>query len=323
MGPYSDVPIDQIEVELKQFLASGGRPEQHPHVRSYHLGVPEGGFDVVCSVEVASSWSNKEKISCSACRTAKKFTSGGYILRHENGYLYAVGPVCGQADYKIRRKDALSNYHVRQRRRELELELSEFLYRFCELKEKFIHYKTCLNDAFRLRAAIKRENPEFFRCLKEAASSGGRLGTNYSSLWYVDGPKQVKVNGTDFFREPWQVQDSFKLFLDVEPLFHSVLGDIDDYLDVPVPQIRKQLSSLYKLEESFYDIDSLMETGRQFFNVENIYKIHKWVGTLNNISVLDFGYSIDSNEFKLIFGHGNEVRLSDFLFRMFRGGSDG
>lgn len=278
MGPYADVSIEPIEVEIKQFLASGRRPEEHPHVQPYHSGIPDGGFDVVCNIEVVSSWSNKDKIGCSACRTDRKFASGGYVLRHENGYLYVVGPICGQSDYKNRRDAAIDAYRVRQRRKELELELSEFVINFQQAKDAFLYHRSCLDSLFHLRSSIKRANPEFVRCMCEAASSGGKLGADFVSLWYVEGAKQVRVNGSEFFHEPWQIQDAFPLFVQAEPLFKHANGIVDDFIDVSVPQLRKQITALQKVEEKYIEIKRLIEVAQGFFEYKNIEKIYKWVG---------------------------------------------
>jgi hypothetical protein len=175
-GPLLNTPYDEQLEMWREIDFSVVRPEEISFVREYKHSPPEGvSFKILGELSVKDNWQDKSLIQCNICNRKKKFKLEGYVTTFDDGWWYVVGPDCGGENFVNRFASEKRIYDKMILTQIADDRINIFIQTHQDNIKKNTRAKTIIESAFKLRASVKKGQPELFSKLVTAIKTGSNL----------------------------------------------------------------------------------------------------------------------------------------------------
>ncbi|MBU2980304.1 hypothetical protein KO498_00630 [Lentibacter algarum] len=288
-GPWYDCSIDRIRREFSEHLAASAFPEEFAGINKNCRPPQERSFRIVKDkISVDPKRRDDKRAACNICGPKPKFIHEGLLIVDQLGWLYLIGPVCGEKHYKgsgfrdeKQRYEAeqaeiaggeylLDNWcHIRDARKVAE-QLSE---RVPDAKNAFDKLNNSKKAKTHFRRAFNTENGWL---LVETKRKALQPSGDYIDEFVSE--KCVRLRG----RAPTSEQFDLDTKVDEAIRTLSVIGDDEDaVMDLAIElENKNSLSTFHQAVKNalsnLKEVQTDLEEYQQFFSATNFANIEKW-----------------------------------------------
>lgn len=294
-GPWLDKSISEQRKELAKWIAAGNRPDDHPLVRSVEIRPPEGVTpETIAEVELKASYKRQDWFHCNDCGTKSKFKDRGQIMSFGDGYLYLVGPDCGNDLQKEMKRQGRKSF-----RRQMDIDSA--LERLLEFRPKASQWALTLRsvEAIAEEVLIAQKQISLAKKLYDALSQcrkaqgtltylfrEERADNDPDKVWgkYKFTLKEfpVRIKGTSLFETPLPILASIKEL-------RQILNELDvknahnpNWLECMQGNLGgeialKRTKYLTQLPGALEQCSTQIKSAQEFFSKDNLVALNEWV----------------------------------------------